>query len=60
MDNLKVLFQKLKSLYANNNFDTTDYLLKSTANRTRLLKSIEDYQNGLGQERSLIEAETSQ
>jgi len=55
MNDLKALFQKLKSLCTNKGFDTTNYLLKSTANRTRLLKSIKDYENGLAQERSLIE-----
>jgi antitoxin YefM len=35
--------------------EETFYLLKSPANAARLLKSIEDYQNGLGHERSLIE-----
>jgi antitoxin YefM len=35
--------------------EETFYLLKSPANAARLLKSIEDYKNGLGQERSLIE-----
>ena len=33
----------------------TFYLIKSPANATRLLQSIEDYKNGLGQERRLIE-----
>jgi antitoxin YefM len=35
--------------------EETFYLLKSPANATRLLKSIADYENGSGQERSLIE-----
>lgn len=35
--------------------EETFYLLKSPANAARLLQSIEDYKNGLGQERSLIE-----
>jgi antitoxin YefM len=35
--------------------EETFYLLKSPKNAERLLKSIEDYKNGLGQERSLIE-----
>jgi antitoxin YefM len=35
--------------------EETFYLLKSPANAARLLKSIEDYDNGLGKERSLIE-----
>jgi antitoxin YefM len=35
--------------------EETFYLLKSPNNAARLLKSIEDYENGLGQERSLIE-----
>jgi antitoxin YefM len=35
--------------------EETFYLLKSPANATRLLKSIEDYEKGLGKERSLIE-----
>ncbi|MFD2144255.1 type II toxin-antitoxin system Phd/YefM family antitoxin [Mucilaginibacter antarcticus] len=33
----------------------TFYLLKSPANAARLLKSVADYENGLGTERSLIE-----
>jgi antitoxin YefM len=33
----------------------TFYLLKSPKNATRLLKSIEDYEKGFRQERSLIE-----
>ncbi len=32
----------------------TFYLLKSPANAKRLLNSLEDYKNGLGQEKSLI------
>jgi len=35
--------------------EETFYLLKSPANAARLLKSIEDHDNGLGKERSLIE-----
>jgi antitoxin YefM len=35
--------------------EETFYLLKSPANAARLLKSIEDYENGYGHERSLIE-----
>lgn len=35
--------------------EETFYLLKSPANAVRLLKSIEDHENGLGQERTLIE-----
>ena len=35
--------------------EETFYLLKSPANAARLLQSIEDYKNGLGTERSLIE-----
>lgn len=35
--------------------EETFYLLKSPANAARLLKSLEDYENGLGRERSLIE-----
>ena len=35
--------------------EETFYLIKSPANATRLLQSIEDYKNGLGQERRLIE-----
>jgi len=35
--------------------EETFYLLKSPKNAARLLKGIEDYENGLGQERSLIE-----
>jgi len=35
--------------------EETFYLLKSPANAARLLKSIEDYEKGLGKERSLIE-----
>ncbi|MFI5137483.1 MAG: type II toxin-antitoxin system Phd/YefM family antitoxin [Sphingobacteriales bacterium] len=35
--------------------EETFYLLKSPANAARLLKSIEDHEKGLGQERSLIE-----
>jgi hypothetical protein len=34
--------------------DETSYLLKSPNNAARLLKSIEDYENGLGQERTLV------
>ncbi|MEO8887039.1 MAG: type II toxin-antitoxin system prevent-host-death family antitoxin [Mucilaginibacter sp.] len=35
--------------------EETFYLLKSPKNATRLLKSIEDHENGKGQERKLIE-----
>jgi antitoxin YefM len=35
--------------------EETFYLLKSPANAARLLKSVEDYEKGFGQERSLIE-----
>ncbi len=35
--------------------EETFYLLKSPVNAARLLKSIEDYNNGLGEERSLLE-----
>jgi len=35
--------------------EETFYLLKSPKNATRLFKGIEDYEKGLGQERSLIE-----
>ncbi len=35
--------------------EETFYLLKSPANAARLLKSIEDREKGLGQERTLIE-----
>ena len=35
--------------------EETFYLLKSPANAARLLKSIEDRNKGLGQERSLLE-----
>jgi antitoxin YefM len=35
--------------------EETFYLLKSPANAARLLKSIDDYANGLGQERNLLE-----
>ena len=35
--------------------EETFYLLKSPNNAARLLKSIEDHEKGLGQERSLIE-----
>lgn len=35
--------------------EETFYLLKSPENAARLLQSIEDYKNGLGKERSLIE-----
>ena len=35
--------------------EETFYLLKSPANAARLLKSIEDYEKGSGQERSLKE-----
>jgi antitoxin YefM len=37
------------------NSDTTSYLLQSPNNAARLLKGIEDYEKGLGKERSLIE-----
>ena len=35
--------------------EETFYLLKSPVNAARLLKSIEDHEKGLGQERTLIE-----
>jgi antitoxin YefM len=35
--------------------EETFYLLKSPANAARLLKSIEDYDRGLGSEKALIE-----
>jgi antitoxin YefM len=35
--------------------EETFYLLRSPANATRLLQSIDDYKNGLGKERNLIE-----
>jgi antitoxin YefM len=35
--------------------EETLYLLKSPANASRLLSSIEEYQKGLGKEQSLIE-----
>src|ERR1700712_618519 len=34
--------------------EETFYLLKSPVNAARLLKSIEDYENGMGKERRLI------
>jgi len=37
------------------NMDETSYLLNTSTNAKRLLTSIEDYQKGLGQERSLTE-----
>ncbi|MBS1524460.1 MAG: hypothetical protein JST19_02360 [Bacteroidetes bacterium] len=39
--------------------DETSYLLNSPENGARLLKSIEDYKQGLGKERELIEGEDS-
>jgi len=39
----------------NRHLDATDYLLKSPANAARLLTGLEDYNNGLGRERSLID-----
>jgi hypothetical protein len=44
----------LPLLNSNENMDETFYLLKSPANAARLLKSIKDYEMGLGQERSLL------
>ena len=35
--------------------EETFYLLKSPNNATRLLKGIEDYEKGMGKEKSLIE-----
>lgn len=35
--------------------EETFYLLKSPKNAAKLLKSLEDYENGLGEERKLIE-----
>jgi len=35
--------------------EETFYLLRSPANAARLLKGIEEYEKGLGQERNLIE-----
>lgn len=39
--------------------EETFYLLKSPANAARLLKGIEEYENGLGKERNLIEDENN-
>ena len=50
-DKWKVMFGKISGRYS----DTTSYLLKSSNNAARLLKSIEDYKKGLAKERSLID-----
>jgi hypothetical protein len=38
-----------------NNVDETSYLLNSPVNAARLMQSIEEYKQGLGEERKLIE-----
>ena len=39
----------------NRHSDDTDYLLKSPSKAVRLIKGLEDYNNGLGRKRSLID-----
>jgi antitoxin YefM len=48
---VKIILHKLSI----RKLDTTSYLLQSPNNAARLLKGIEDYEKGLGKERSLIE-----
>lgn len=55
IQNTDKVVNESKKIKKSNSFDETAYLLNNPANAKRLLKSIEDYDNGLGKQKDLIE-----